>query len=76
MSDGSVYISKGDMIRLAEHIEDYLEIFMEVFIIPDQLLNREDEIYDSIKTVKKLIKKLQRGDTSVFDDEEDIEFID
>ena len=76
MSDDSVYISKNDMIRLAEHIEDYLEIFMEVFIIPDQLLNREDEIYDSIKTVKKLIKKLQKGDTSVFDDEEDIEFTD
>ena len=75
MHDDTVHISKGDMIRLAEHIEDYLEIFMEVFIIPDQLLNREDEIYDSIKTVKKLIKKLRKGDTSVFDDEEDIEFI-
>jgi hypothetical protein len=76
MSGNEPKISKEDMSALAKHIEDYLEVFLEVFIIPENMRNQEDKIYDSINVVKKLIKKLRKGDKSVFEDVDDIEFID
>ena len=74
MAKNDIKMSKDEMITLAKHIEDYLEVFLEVFIIPDSLRDQEDIIYESIQTVKKLIKKLQKGDTSVFGDLDDLDF--
>ena len=74
MSKNDMKMTKDAMYTLAQHIEDYLEVFLEVFIIPDGLRNKEDAIYESIQTVKKLIKKLRKGDTSVFDDLDDSDF--
>lgn len=75
MAKNDVKMSKDEMNTLAQHIEDYLEIFLEVFIIPDYLREQEDKIYESIQTVKKLIKKLRKGDTSVFNDLDDLDFL-
>jgi hypothetical protein len=76
MNKEDIKMSKDEMATLAQHIEDYLEVFLEVFIIPDYLRDQEDKIYESIQTVKKLIKKLRKGDPSVFSDLDDLELID
>jgi len=69
-------IPKSDMKRLADHIEEYITVLEEVMIIPEDTMNRHgDEIKESLELTKKLIKKLRKGDTSVFKDEEEWENI-
>lgn len=62
------------MKKLSNHIREYLELFNEVMII-DGLTGKETRsINKAIETTTKLIKKLKKGDRSVFrdpDDEED-----
>lgn len=62
-------IRKEDMIFMADHLEDYLELLEEVMIIPDEIQDEfGDKISEGIKRTKKLIAKLRKGDTSVFKD--------
>lgn len=66
------HITKEDMRRVADHIEEYLEQLQDVMIIPDELIDEcKEEIDEGIKRTKKLIKKLRKGDRSVFKDVDD-----
>lgn len=60
--------SEKTMKDLAEHIENYLELFEDVFIIPKGKLGSKKEIEDALEKTRILIKKLRKGDTSVFKD--------
>jgi hypothetical protein len=61
-------ISRSDMKLLANHIENYLMVLKEIMIIPEELMSNKEEIDDSIKIIKKLIKKLREEDMNVFND--------
>lgn len=65
-------IRKKDMDKLADAIEDYIDLLKNIMIIPDNIKDKhEDEIKGAIKVAQKLIKKLRNGDTSVFKSEEE-----
>ena len=65
-------IRQSDMDRLADAIETYLHELESVMIIPEDLLeDHGDEMKRSISLTKKPIKKLRKGDRSVFKDPED-----
>ena len=65
-------IRQSDMDRLAGGIETYLQEFESVIILPQDLLeDHGDAMKRAIETTKKLIKKLRKGDRSVFKDSED-----
>lgn len=67
-------ITSSDMKRLADAIEDYIELLEEVMIIPDELKDDYgDKIDKAIERAKKLIKKLRHGDRSVFKEPDDWE---
>lgn len=69
-------ISKEDMKKLANHIENYIDVLEHVMIIPDGVIkDQQDQIKQGIKTSKKLIEKLRKGDKSVFKDEDEFENI-
>lgn len=62
-------ISKKDCHKLADHLEEYLELLQDIMIIPKELKKKDEEkINAAIQTTKKLIKKLRKGDRSVFKD--------
>ena len=65
-------VSKTDMVRLAEHIEEYVDQLESIMIIPEEILEKHgDQIKEGIRRAKKLINKLKKGDKSVFKDDED-----
>lgn len=51
------------MKNMAESLSEYLSI-VEDYVIVNGLT--EDEYKEAVQTVKKLIKKLKKGDTSVY----------
>ena len=58
------------MKQMAESLEEYLSV-LENYVIINGLTEKE---YDkAVETVKKLIKKLKKGDTSVYS--EDLEAV-
>lgn len=59
-------ISKVDMLNLADHIEKYLMLFEDIMIIPEEFKINEKDVQIAKKNVRKLIKKLRKGDKSVF----------
>ncbi len=62
-------ISKEEMEKIAEMIEEYLNLLEDVMIIPEELYETHHErIEKGINVTKKLIKKLKKGDRSVFND--------
>lgn len=62
-------IKQEDMDRLANAFERYLDELERVMVIPDDIMKEHGkEIEVSIKEMKGLIKKLRKGDTSVFKD--------
>ena len=65
-------IKKDDMIKLADAIDEYISLLTEVMVIPDDIERKYgDRIEESIAISKKLIKKLRKGDKSVFKDEDE-----
>lgn len=65
-------IRQSDMNQLADAIEEYLTVLEDIIIIPDDMKEKcEENIKEGINRTKKLIKKLRKGDTSVFKDEEE-----
>lgn len=67
-------ISKEDMKLLAKGIEGFIELLDEIIVIPKELVDKhEKSIKEAIEISKKGIKKLKKGDKSVFKDEEDWE---
>lgn len=64
------------MKRLADAIEGYINELEAVMIIPDEILDdHEDQIKEAIKRARKLIRKLNKGDRSVFKDEDEWNYI-
>lgn len=61
-------ITDKDMKELANAIEDYIELFEEIMIIPKELKKDKKEINEALELSKKLVKKLKKGDRSVFKD--------
>ena len=59
-------ISDVDMKNLADHIEKYLFLFEDIMIIPEEFKINEKDVQSAKKIVRKLIKKLRKGDRSVF----------
>lgn len=65
-------ISKEDMNRLADAIENYINLLEEIMIIPEEIIDEcGDDVEEGIKRSKKLIKKLRNGDKSVFKDSDE-----
>ena len=65
-------ISKEDMNRLADAIENYITLLEEIMIIPEEIIDEcGDDVEEGIKRSKKLIKKLRNGDKSVFKDSDE-----
>ena len=59
-------ITEQDMRELGNAIDDYLELFEEIMIIPEELKKNKKEINEALELSKKLVKKLKKGDRSVF----------
>lgn len=57
-------ISRKDMDAIADAIEDYLEVFTDVMIIPKEI--DKGEVNDALHMCRKLVKKLRKGDKTVF----------
>lgn len=65
-------IKDADMLKLAETLTTFLEFFDECVVIQDDLKDKYgDDINEGLERVRKLIKKLKKGDLSVFKDEEE-----
>lgn len=65
-------IKQSEMNKLADAIEEYLDVLEKVIIIPEEMKKDcEEKIKEGIKRTEKLIKKLRKGDTSVFKDEDE-----
>ena len=65
-------ISQADLDRLADALENYITELKRVMVIPRDIEEEHgDKIRESIHGVQKLIKKLRKGDTSVFKDPEE-----
>ena len=61
--------SEKSMKLLAKSISNYLSLFEDIMISPDELKNSKKDVQEAKKIIKKLIKKLTNGDKSVFRDE-------
>lgn len=67
-------IRKSDMNRLADSLEEYLTLLTEVMIFPEDIKKKcQHKMQAGIQTTEKLIKKLRKGDKSVFKDEDEWE---
>jgi len=65
-------ISKSDMNKLADHIEEYMDTLREVMIIPQEMMDDHGKrINKALEVSEKLVRKLRKGDSSVFKDMED-----
>lgn len=63
--------TKKDLSVLANHLGEYVTTCDEFMIIPPDLVESEDKIYQALKVVRRLIEKLEKGDKSVFKDYEE-----
>lgn len=62
-------VSKEDMSKLADHIEEYIDQLENMMIIPEELIDQYGkQIEEGIARCRKLIKKLRKGDKSIFKD--------
>ena len=61
--------SEKTMKILAKSIKNYLSLFEDIMIIPEEIKNSKKDVQEDKKIIKKLIKKLNNGDKSVFRDE-------
>ena len=60
-------VSVKDMKKLADNIEAYIDILQEIMIIPKEIIDDcKKDIDESLERTRKLIKKLRKGDRSVF----------
>jgi hypothetical protein len=67
-------ITKEDCRKLANHLDEYLMLLEEVMIFPKEMKKKDEKkMKDAIQLTKKLIKKLRKGDTSVFKDADELD---
>lgn len=66
-------ISKDDMNKLADAIEEYKDSLMSVMVIPEEIVKEcKDKLKEGLRRTDRLIKKLRKGDRSVFKDDEEL----
>lgn len=66
------HADKSDMKRLATGLRKYLDLLDNVMVIPPDVQKKHgDRIEEGIRRTKKLIKKLEKGDKSIFKDADD-----
>ena len=64
--------SPKEMKDLADAIEEYINCFTEIMIFPDERSKRDrEEIEEALARSRKLVKKLRKGDVSVFKDSDE-----
>lgn len=63
--DLPVDIDKNSLKYLGKAIKQYLNLFLNVMIIPKELKANKKDLKKAIKVVKELVKKLEKGDKSV-----------
>lgn len=64
--------SRAQMKYLADTLDQWLTLLVRTMIIPDEVMKEYgDDIEEGKRRVSKLIKKLRKGDRSVFVDESD-----
>lgn len=60
-------VSQEDMNKLANIIEEYIDEFEEIMIFPENFLEKHKRDMEvALKRSKQLVKKLRKGDRSVF----------
>ncbi len=65
-------ITQAHMDKLATCFRTYLDFLEECVVIQDNApKGTEEAVQEGIKRVQKLIKRLEKGDRSVFKDEDD-----
>lgn len=65
-------VRQEDLDMLADHFEEYINMLNEMMIIPDEIMDSQrKQIKEGIEITKKLIKKLRKGDLSVFKDSDE-----
>lgn len=65
-------ITKESMKFLGEKFEEFIDELTAVMIIPDELSEKcHKEIKEGFKRSNELIKKLKKGDSSVFKDSDE-----
>lgn len=65
-------ITKESMNHLADHIERYMDELQSTMIIPNDIAaEHESQIKEAMKRSRALIKRLRKGDTSVFKDQDE-----
>lgn len=61
-----------DMKHMSESFEEFLDQLEHVMIIPEDIMKEHGkDIETGIEIIRKLIKKLKKGDASVFKDPEE-----
>lgn len=64
-------ITRREMSEFADHLEEYLELYLDCMVMPNDMPKRDKKMIKwAIHKVKELIKKLRKGDIEVFDDPE------
>ena len=64
-------ITRREMSEFADHLEEYLELYLDCMVMPNDMPKRDKKMIKwAIHKVKELIKKLRKGDIEVFDDYE------
>lgn len=67
-----INITQAQMDKLAACLREFLEFLEECVVIPDDMKDScERDVKEGIKRTKKLIEKLEKGDRSVFKDEDE-----
>lgn len=60
-------VKQSDMNKLADAIEEYKDSLMTVMVIPDEVIKKDRKrLKNGFEVTEKLIKKLRKGDKSVF----------
>lgn len=70
-------VKQSDMNKLADALEEYKDSLMTVMVIPDEIVKKDRKrLKNGFEVTEKLIKKLRKGDKSVFKeiDENDYEY--
>ena len=69
-------ISKSKMNQLADQFDEYLTVLKEIMIIPEHDEKMKKKMKKGIEITEKLIKKLRKGDKSVFKTADEWQYID
>lgn len=60
-------VKQSDMNKLADALEEYKDSLMTVMVIPDEIVKKDRKrLKNGFEVTEKLIKKLRKGDKSVF----------